>query len=482
MPVSLRPARHPRVVLLDCSENVEELVSSMGIDYEVAASGYFLDRPKQIPTNLHEKDLLIVDLEPGWEPLPADEAFPIDDRDPFEISPRADHAREGRRLGKDLKRFEISFARGGAVIVLMEGTRPLPAGKPMFGTRRGWELNWLPGAGASSPMGIYTASPQTRDDQPDDAIHIDEDFAAADPDEEPVATELVALLESQPDLIARRTLAKCRPLLVNDAYEYKAGFLQVDSGIVLFLPYFRRKPAAVRRLLTRVLPAFSPALFPIPDSNAWPGLDEFQMPQVQQLRKRRSEAIAEHERALEVLAQAEQHATVEQRPHTELLTAQGDDLKDRVAAAFEFLGFDVEDTDTQRLAAGLDLEEDLALKDGDWFAVVDVTSSKSNVKDSHFSDVQKYMHRRTRDPRRDDIDPTRIAGLLVANQFCNERPDRRPALFETNPRTSRQASESDVGLLSSWDLFQLVRRVAAGDVDMAAARATIRQPGLIVAG
>jgi hypothetical protein len=68
---------HPRIVLLDCADDVVAALRNADYDVVVGYTGYFAEHPEMdIPSHLHEKDLLIVDLDPGWTPRPSDEVLP----------------------------------------------------------------------------------------------------------------------------------------------------------------------------------------------------------------------------------------------------------------------------------------------------------------------------------------------------------------------------------------------------------------------
>jgi hypothetical protein len=94
----------------------------------------------------------------------------------------------------------------------------------------------------------------------------------------------------------------------------------------------------------------------------------------------------------------------------------------------------------------------------------------------------KYQHRRRQKPGRTDIDPVSIKGLLVMNQHTTLEPKRRPALYEGNENDyPANARELGITLLSTWDLFQILRLVEAGELSIEQARSIIKEPGLVTA-
>jgi hypothetical protein len=179
----------------------------------------------------------------------------------------------------------------------------------------------------------------------------------------------------------------------------------------------------------------------------------------------------------------EAKAVAEQASFTALLTATGEDLRQAVLHALNWLGFeDVTDADAVRETQGKGKHEDIQLKDGDYFALVEVTSGKGNAKEAPFQDLQKYIKWRQKDPGRDDIEPFEIRGLLVMNQHSEMDPAQRPDRYEGNENNYvEHAAALDVGLLSSYEFFKLIQAVQAGRLDKAAARELIKASGLIKA-
>lgn len=60
----------PRILMLDCTDDLIASVRRDGYNVEVGYTGFFEQHPEPVlPGNLHEKDVIIIDLEPsGWTP------------------------------------------------------------------------------------------------------------------------------------------------------------------------------------------------------------------------------------------------------------------------------------------------------------------------------------------------------------------------------------------------------------------------------
>lgn len=431
----------------------------MGYEVAVGYTGFFQSHPDRvIPDDLDARDLLLVDLEPGWQPRPREEIMPTKSVPPGSYTPTADHARDPIDRNPPLHDFRPALERGGLAVVLLEEH---PTG--FIGTHRN-DFDWLPTKERVATTGVRIApSLVARNDYP---------------------TGIQKLLADHGgDVVAARQLTGIRPILADEAGHFRAGFQLVGpsppAGGVLFLPFFRRKVPALRRLLAEVLPQHNADLFPAPEQD-WTGDDRYQMPGVQALRAARKAEQDRHADELERLEQEELRARSAQEQFTALLTKTGTALAPHVAAALDRLGFEVTDVDKEREKAGKPLEEDLRIGDGAYFAVVSVKSSKGNAKEDDFMDVAKFQRFRERTPS-DDQNGREVRGMLVMNQLYTTAPASRAVLFEhnTNRDWDQEAREWGYALVSTWVLFRLLQEVAAGRMSAEAAREHLKQPGIV---
>ena len=469
--MQLQPRNLPRIVLLDCADDVITSLRASGYDVEIGYTGYFAEHPTcEIPPGLREKDLLVVDLDPGWQPRPFEEVMPVEYKG-YTAPPVADHARESRRNAEPLQGFAESLKRGGVILCLLEGhTAPPAVGEGPF---RGGTFDWLPIRPPGASMyGTWLTT-----------VEVGVDRYLSVPDH--VVEELPALAQllGSPvqDVTSLRTLVGVEPLLVNESGAAKAGVLNTrDGGLVMLLPHFKRKPAALHRLIGTVLPALRPDWFPVRESD-WGNEDAYQMPEVQRIRQRRRALEAQHEQALADLERDKAAARVEQKLFTDLLRAHGEALHPVVRDVLSWLGFDVTDHDARQKESGGRLEEDLQVKDGAYFAVAEVTSARGNAKDKDFMDLEKYRTWRAKKPGRDDIDPGDIRGLLIVNQMHRDEPAKREPLFASSSDMDWPGHAAEVGitLVSTWELFKLLRAVAADHLTREQARSRLQQPGLL---
>jgi hypothetical protein len=424
----------PRILLFACSDDLYEALT---------LDRYSVTRAAPDATflfTLHEKDLLIIDTA-GFEAL-------------TDLFSGVNVIGARKKL---LAPFASAYARGGQVLCLSD-LRPLP--HPALG-----RFDWVPKSDIYSSTLVF-----------DQHLRLTQDCNEKFP-------ELATLFQDYRDeLKAPMVLGYSRawPLLENDARQVKALYEPIEQGGVLFLPHVERQTAFVRRLLREVLPRLSPALFP-PRDDEWLDADEYQSAAALAARRKIREADEAHQRKRQELMIEEEAARTQHAPILAILTSESHDLRLAIKQALESLEFEeVVDVDMVRAEEGISPEEDLQVKDGDYFAVVEVTGGKGNARERDFQDLLKYQHRRMKDPGRTDIDPLQIQGLLIMNQHMTLEPLRRPRLFESNEHDyPKQAEEMGVTLLSTWDLFQILRAVDDGQLSKTDARLMIRQPGLV---
>ena len=465
----------PRILMLDCTDELVASVRGDGYHVKVGYTGCFNEHPAvSLPERLHEIDLLIVDLDPGWEPRPAETLYPTKQQvspgisRPVADADRVDNLRNTFYPRRNLDRFISAFERGALVVCLMEAATVAAWGNPLTTSFR-----WLAGSDAAT-------------------VGLSDDAAFRAPATTPTffgaVAELQKLFADSQGMRGIRTLARVSPLLVNDAGETKAGWEDVASdeaaGGFLYLPWFEYKSTVVRRLLRDVLPKQTPELFLERNRTDWQEDDRYQLAGVLDVRRRRRAAEDAHRRALEELQNEEAVSRAEQEQFAALLTATSDDLRVPVQRALEWLEFEeVIDEDERRARAGIgSKDEDFHLKDSDYFAVVELTSGRGGAHERDYGDLAKYRQRRQKDPGREDINAADIRGLLIMNQHVGTEPRARPDLFEGNENNYQElATGMEVGLLSTYDLFMLIRLVDMGQLTKAKAREIIKTSGLVKA-
>jgi hypothetical protein len=231
-----------------------------------------------------------------------------------------------------------------------------------------------------------------------------------------------------------------------------------NEGWVIILPRVAASGQLMRELLNEVLPNLAPRLFPDSEGSRWTRREEYELPVVLDIAteiRRVEEESRDRINALE--AAIEEQRTDGGFLH-ELLTGTGDSLVAAVIAALKVLGFtDVRDTDaltdgTQKQERAERLREDLQVWDRNPVLLVEVKGIGALPREAESLQVTKYLIPRMREWERTDVQ-----GLSVINHQRNlPALDREHEhVFQDDVVTN--AEQQGFGLLTTWDLFRLVR-------------------------
>ena len=158
----------------------------------------------------------------------------------------------------------------------------------------------------------------------------------------------------------------------------------------------------------------------------------------------------------------------------QLLTSQGDDLKEEVAAALSDLGFEAADADREHAEKG-DLLEDLRVSDpGEqgWVALAEVRGYTGGAKLSDLMRIGRFVTRYT---TAEGKPPS--AAWYVVNQFIGSDPGSRQAPLASNPEEVTVFAESDGLVVHTTDLFSLREKVRSGDLSAEEARRKFKFAG-----
>jgi len=230
---------------------------------------------------------------------------------------------------------------------------------------------------------------------------------------------------------------------------------QKGNGLVFILPPFREKPRFLVEFLKELLPDLSPHLFPFVEGSRWVQRPEYELPEIVNLEQQILAIREETEQKLVALEQAIESVRADRGYLHDLLQAAGRTLVLAVQKVLNDLGFEsVVDVDAETEKAGdqRPKREDLQIHDTSPVVLVEVKGISQLPKDSAVLQVWKYIA-----PRMREWDRTDIRGLSIIN---HQR--YIPALQRENAAPFREdlltnAEEHQFGLLTTWDLFRLVR-------------------------
>lgn len=225
------------------------------------------------------------------------------------------------------------------------------------------------------------------------------------------------------------------------------------KGTVIVLPQIAEKGRFLANLFTNVLPELAPHLFPHVEQGAWAHRDEYELEVVLEIRAGQA---AIEQRARDEIAELETRLANERTTNGwlhEMLTGTGTPLVEAIRKAFAAIGFtEVVDVDEERDREGKSRREDLQIRDESPMLVVDIKGLGGFASDEDVLQADKHSAIRMREQGRTDI-----TGLSIINHQRHLPPLDRENGMPFRQELLDAAEERMLGLMTSWDLYRLVR-------------------------
>ena len=242
-------------------------------------------------------------------------------------------------------------------------------------------------------------------------------------------------------------------LVKNKFDQAVALFRPYSSGFVIVLPQLKDKTGFLKSLFTDVLPEMAPHLFPGIEQGRWTHLPDYELPEVVQLHDQRIQLDAKFQADLAALKDQELEVRKQDGWMHDLLTQTGDPLVAAVQMGLETLGFkNVIDMDELRDKEGKSRREDLQIQDVSPTLVVDIKGIANFPGDEDVLQANKHATLLMREQNRTDI-----FGLSLVNHQRHIPPLQRDNEMPFRQELIQVALESQLGLLTAWDFYRLVR-------------------------
>jgi hypothetical protein len=252
-------------------------------------------------------------------------------------------------------------------------------------------------------------------------------------------------------------------LAVNKYGESVAGVIATmqGNGAVLVFPQIEDKGRFLVELIKYVVPDFMPELFPYAEGVHWVQHPEYEIPEIQALKDEVDEIKEEARRRVAERQEIIEAKRAETSYMHDLIGGTDRPLVLAVKKALEDLGFEsVVDVDEQMDAAGdrAPRKEDLQIHDNSPTLLVEVKGISGMPSDEDALAVSKYLAPRMKEWGRLDV-----KGLSIVNHQRHV-----PGLDRNNEMTFREdvltsARQQDIGLMTAWDLFRLLRSYLKND-------------------
>ncbi|HJR06080.1 MAG TPA: hypothetical protein VJ842_02190 [Pyrinomonadaceae bacterium] len=248
------------------------------------------------------------------------------------------------------------------------------------------------------------------------------------------------------------------PIVVNKYNAPLGGVFAAEGqikGWIFVFPQIANKAQFLLEFLREVLPDLTPQLFPFSEGGKWIYREEYELPAISEIKSEIQKIEADTRSRIEVLEKAIEVKQQETLYLNDLLIESGDKLVSAVKSSLELMGFQkVLDMDQEMEKQGDTSfrREDLQILDKPMTLLVEVKGISGLPTDEAALQVQKYVFVRMK-----ELKHTNVQGLEIINHQRNI-----PALDRDNKNPFREdilvnALEQQFGLLTTWDLYRLVR-------------------------
>ncbi|MCM1565781.1 MAG: hypothetical protein NC238_07485 [Dehalobacter sp.] len=261
------------------------------------------------------------------------------------------------------------------------------------------------------------------------------------------------------------------PLLRNSSNEV-VGYLQTyGDGAIIVLPDIHDKSTFLHELLMNELPAMFPRIFPYHTQSRWLEEEPYYLPNQEKLIQKKDDAVVEFEKRISEI-ESEIAENIEKYSWLHgLLTKDGAELVRDVQKFLEWLEFDtvryMDDPDKKIQ------EEDLQVDVSQGLLVIEVKGISGTSKDEDCSQINKIKYRRTKE--RGSFD---VYALYIVNHQKHLPPlERENPPFK--PEQIIDAQNEERGLLTTWQLFNLCFSIRAGGITKEDARKSLIEFGLV---
>jgi hypothetical protein len=242
--------------------------------------------------------------------------------------------------------------------------------------------------------------------------------------------------------------------LVLNKYGHSVGRLFIPEdhkARILILPQLQKNTETIIKLVKQVLPEISPHLFPDMEGQKWVHRPEYEHLKVLEIISKKDKIKQEAENQAkeldtEILAESQKLDFLHG-----ILTQTGEELVKSVKKALEFIGFakvdEIDEIERRRLK-----QEDLQIHKGNFVLLVEVKGLSGFPRQNDTLQVAKYIAR-----RRKQLKHKEINGVSIINHQRNLPPLDRDQKNVFTDEQIDDAKSFDFTVLTTWDLFRLIR-------------------------
>jgi hypothetical protein len=252
------------------------------------------------------------------------------------------------------------------------------------------------------------------------------------------------LNENEFECILKNKFGECISAIITP-HEYK--------GLILILPQISKEPEVFLQLLTEVLPEIGSYLFPYAEGQNWIDKDEYAIGSVLELKVEKNKVIQDCEKKIGEIDQKISNSKDHYSHLYRIITSTGDELVDDIEKNLsELINFNkVRNIDKElEYDENHQKQEDLQICDRSIRLLVEIKGIAGYPSESDMNQVNKYVNRRMK-----EWGDTNVRGVTIINHYKNIEPLLRLEAF--TEAQIKDAEITDVTILTTWDLFLLIK-------------------------
>ena len=266
---------------------------------------------------------------------------------------------------------------------------------------------------------------------------------------------------------------KYLPLMTNMNGEIISYMESNENENLIIFPQLKDKSNFLIEFLSKIGPSFYPELFPYATNFSWKEQEEYWLPGHSQLLEEKSNITREYRKRIEKNEKKIEDNRSKYSFLHELITATGDSLTKSLIQYLKWLGFEKAKDYDQTNSESAILEEDIQVELADRLLIIECKGIGGTSTDSDCSQISKIKHRRCKERKKFDV-----FALYIVNHQRYLPPIKR----QNPPFTEHQiqdAKNDERGLLTTYQLFNLFFDIEKGILSKKEARESFLKFSLV---
>lgn len=245
-----------------------------------------------------------------------------------------------------------------------------------------------------------------------------------------------------------------------------------NQNLIIF-PQIQDKTNFLLEFLSKVAPTYYPALFPYSTTFNWKNQEEYWLPKHSKLLEEKSQLQVDFDKKIE-----ESQNKIDQNLKKfsflhEIISETGDSLTEAIIKYLKWLEFEKVVAFDEKNTKSSVLEEDIQVELSNGLLVIECKGIGGTSTDADCHQISKIKHRRSKERGKFDV-----FALYVVNHQRYLPPLKRQNPPFT-PHQIEDAKNDERGLLTTWQLFNLYFEIENGIISKEEARKAILQYGEI---